>query len=116
MVNQMELSMLPSWRPLRWLLSVAWTVFLCIVLLQPESDPVISLGLPSGPQTLAREAFFTTLHVLAFALTCTLWYWTWRGHAAFRKSLALACIMAFAFGSGDGIPASFRARSPSLFY
>lgn len=102
-------------RPARWLAAITWSVLLCILLLQPEADPVINLGLPTGPQTLAREAFFTALHIVAFALTCTLWYWTWRGHLAFGASLALGIAFAIALGAATEFLQSFAPdRYPSL--
>lgn len=92
-----------------------WTVLLCVLLLQPEADPVINLGLPTGPQTLAREAFFTALHIVAFALTCALWHWTWRGHLAFRASLALGIGIAVALGAATEFLQSFAPdRYPSF--
>ena len=104
-----------SFRPIRWLAAIAWTILLSILLLQPEADPVISLGLPTGPQTLAREAFFTALHMMAFALTCALWYWTWQGHLAFGASLALGIVFAFVLGAATEFLQSFAPdRYPSL--
>ena len=69
---------IPSWfhhRLLRWTAAIAWSIWISILLIQSEANPIISLGLPSGPQTFARELFFTCLHLLAFAITCTLWQW-----------------------------------------
>lgn len=101
-------------RPVRWLAALAWSILLSILLLQPESDPVFNLGLPAGPQTLAREAFFTTVHVLAFAITCVLWFWTWRGHLPFPASLALGCVMAMALGAATEFLQAFAPdRYPS---
>ena len=102
-------------RPIRWLAALAWSILLSILLLQPEADPVINLGLPTGPQTLAREAFFTMLHIVAFALTCALWYWTWRSHLAFGASLALGIAFSIALGAATEFLQSFAPdRYPSL--
>ena len=103
-----------SFRPTRWLAALAWSILLSVLLLQPESDPLINLGLPSGPQTLAREAFFTTVHVIAFALTCALWFWAWHGHSGFRGSLALGCAIAIVLGAATEFLQSFAPdRYPS---
>ena len=102
-------------RPIRWLAALAWSVLLCVLLLQPEADPVINLGLPTGPQTLAREAFFTALHMAAFALTCALWYWAWQGHLAFGASLALGISFAIILGAATEFLQSFAPdRYPSV--
>ena len=55
--------------PARWSLAIGWSLLLTLLLLQPEADPLIDLGLPGG-QSLGREILFSALHLLAFALTC----------------------------------------------
>ena len=61
---------IPSWfhhRLLRWTAAIAWSIWISILLIQSEANPIISLGLPSGPQTFAAR---TVLHLLAFAGLC----------------------------------------------
>ncbi len=84
---------------LRWTTAIAWSIWLTILLLQPESDPIINLGLPTGPQTFLRELFFTCVHLLAFALTCALWQWALSAVMGLRASIALACIFAICLGA-----------------
>ena len=91
-----------SWfqhRPLRWTLAIAWSTFITIVLIQPEADPIINLGLPTGPQTFLRELFFSSLHLLAFAITCALWQWALSASMPVRASIALGCVLAIGLGA-----------------
>ncbi|MCY4019212.1 MAG: VanZ family protein [Chloroflexi bacterium] len=91
-----------SWfdhRALRWTAAIVWSVWITILLIQPEADPIINLGLPSGPQTFLRELFFTCMHVLAFAITCALWQWALSASMQIRASIALACIIAIVLGA-----------------
>lgn len=84
-------------RPMRWALAIGWTLLLTLLLLQPEADPIIDLGLPGG-RSLLREIFFSALHLLAFALTFTLWFWTLRSALPARASWLAAVLIALALG------------------
>lgn len=84
--------------PARWTLALGWTLLLTLFLLQPEAEPLIDLGLPRGESTLQRELFFSALHLLAFALTCFIWFWTFHFGANLKRSLLAAVIIAFALG------------------
>ncbi|MCY4537202.1 MAG: VanZ family protein [Chloroflexi bacterium] len=91
-----------SWfhhRLLRWTSALVWSIWITILLVQPEADPIINLGLPTGPQTFLRELFFTCLHLLAFAITCALWYWALSASMRTRASLAVACTIALGLGA-----------------
>jgi len=95
------LKQIPSWfhrPPLRWASAIIWSIWITILLIQPEADPIINLGLPSGPQTFLRELFFTCTHLLAFALTCALWQSALSASMPTRASIALACIIALCLG------------------
>lgn len=83
--------------PARWSLAIFWTLLLTLLLLQPEAEPLIDLGLPGG-QSLWREILFSALHLLAFALTCALWFWTLSGAFPYRASLLAAVAIALALG------------------
>ena len=83
--------------PVRWIVAICWTLLLTLLLLQPEADPLIDLGLPGG-QSLWREILFSALHLLAFALTCVLWFWTLRSALPSRTSLLAAALIAVALG------------------
>ncbi len=81
-----------------WALAIGWTALLCVLLLQPEQDPLIPTGLPSGPNTPARELAFTLLHLFAFGLTCALWFGALRQRFAFQPSIAMALGIAVVIG------------------
>ena len=83
---------------LRWLLAILWSLLLTLFLLQPEADPLIDLGLPRGDSTVQRELFFSALHLLAFALTCMMWFWALRGAFNPPISLFAAFFIAIALG------------------
>lgn len=84
--------------PLRWALAIAWSLTLTLLLLQPEADPVIDLGLPRGDSSLEREIFFSALHLLAFAMTCGLWFWALARYIDRRASLYAAVLIAIGLG------------------
>lgn len=91
---------------LRGCLALAWTAFLCLLLLQPEADPLVDLGIPEGENTLLRELAFGAVHLAAFAFTCSLWTWALAARfrlqnsvlAAVTISLALGCLTELAQG------------------
>ncbi len=83
---------------LRWLLAILWSLLLTLFLLQPEADPLIDLGLPRGDSTVQRELFFSALHLLAFALTCMMWFWALLGAFNPPISLFAAIFIAIALG------------------
>jgi len=104
-----------KFRPLRWLVALAWTVFISIILVQPEQQPVINTGIPPGPNTLEREIIFTTLHLIAFGTTCAVWFWAWFGHLSLMKSLLFALVIAVVIGSVTEYLQTFAPdRHPSL--
>lgn len=39
----------------RYLIALAWTIYLCILLVQPEQQPLIPTTLPPGPPSFERE-------------------------------------------------------------
>ncbi len=84
--------------PTRWTMAIGWSLLLTLFLLQPEADPIIDLGLPRGDSTLAREAFFSGLHLLAFAVTCALWFYALRGGSDRLKPLLAALGIAIVLG------------------
>ncbi len=101
--------------PARWSLAIGWSLLLTLLLLQPEADPLIDLGLPGG-QSLGREILFSALHLLAFALTCFLWFWTLRSSLPLRGSLLAAVLIALALGIGtEALQSLTLDRHASVF-
>jgi VanZ family protein len=58
---------------LHWIVTLLWTIFLTILLLQPEAQPIIPTGIPPAPPSFERELFFSSLHFLFFGITALLW-------------------------------------------
>ena len=82
----------------RWTLAIGWTLLLTLFLLQPEAEPLIDLGLPRGESSLQRELFFSALHLLAFALTCLMWFWTFHFASKLKRRLLAAVVIAISLG------------------
>ena len=97
---------------MRFCAAIAWTILLCILLVQPDDRRLIETGIPRGPNTLPRELFFAAAHLLAFAMTCFLWFRAWSRRMAWRRSLALACGMALFIG---GVTEALQAFSPERY-
>ena len=91
----------------RYAIAIFWSVLLTLFLLQPEADPVIDLGLPGGDNTLAREVFFSTLHLIAFGITCFCWFWALQRNLKVKTSLAIACLIAIVLGGATEMLQSF---------
>ena len=91
----------------RYAIAILWSALLTLFLLQPEADPVIDLGLPSGDNTLSRELFFSTLHLIAFGITCFCWFWALQRNLKIRTSLLGACLIAILLGGATEMLQSF---------
>ena len=83
---------------LRGGLALAWTALLCLLLLQPEADPLLDLGIPEGDNTLARELAFSAVHLVAFAVTCAVWQWALSSKLELRRGLVAAVLISLALG------------------
>lgn len=91
----------------RWSIAILWSALLTLFLLQPEADPLIDLGLPQGENTLARELFFSALHLVAFGITCFWWFWALQRNLNIRASLLVACLLSFVLGGATESLQSF---------
>ena len=93
--------------PVRLALAFAWSLLLCILLLQGEADPLIDLGLPKGDNTLLRELAFSTLHLLVFGATSLCWHWALPDRLGARVRLVAACFITIALGISTEILQGF---------
>lgn len=84
--------------PARWLLALAWTGWITLILVQSEAQPVVDLGIPPGSDTLERELFFTSAHLAAFAVLAALWWWALAAHLPGRRALVIAVVVAVGTG------------------
>lgn len=85
--------------PVRWLAALFWTVWIGILLVQPERQPLIYTGIPPAPSTLEREILFTTAHIIAFIALTGLWRWALLAHLSPLKALMAAAGFALVFGA-----------------
>lgn len=93
-MRPIHLPMLPHWLEhplLKWSITLLWTSFFFIVLIQSTYHPVINTGIPPGPPTFEREFMFTSLHIIGYITTTTLWWWA---AGPSRKSLFIAMTIA----------------------
>ncbi len=79
-------------------MALGWTIWISIILIQPESQPLIDIGVRPAPPTLEREIFFTSLHVIAFATMAALWWWALMERLPHWRALLAAVIIAIGFG------------------
>jgi VanZ family protein len=86
--------------PVRWLIAVAWMVFLTILLLQPLDNPVIPTGVKPAPPTFMREVYFSSMHALIFSITAIIWTWTLVKHFSIRTAMWITVIALFVYGIG----------------
>lgn len=60
-------------KTLHWFIAIAWTIFLSILLLQPESQTIIPTGIQPAPPSLKREILFSTVHLVTMGFTAIIW-------------------------------------------
>ena len=85
--------------PIRWLLAIAYTLLITVILLQSAVQPVIDTGIPPGPPSFERELFFSIMHVLGFGLLTVLWWWALLVYLPHRRALIVAVVIALVFGA-----------------
>ena len=98
--------------PIRWIVVILWTIFISILLIQPEQNQLINTGIPPGPNTLEREILFTSAHLISFGITCALWFWAWFGHLSLTRSLLLGVVFAIVIG---GVTEYLQIYSPNRY-
>lgn len=82
----------------RWIALTIWMAVFLTYLLQSEGTPILSTGIPPGPPSLAREAFFTTIHLIAYTMTTMLWTWALITVMPVRRALIVTFVIVFAMG------------------
>ena len=83
---------------IRWMILAVWMIIFLTYLLQSEAAPVLSTGIPPGPPTPAREAFFTTIHLLAYTLNTLLWTWALITVLPLKRTLIAAFVIVLSMG------------------
>jgi VanZ family protein len=88
-----------NWPPMiRWIILVMWMVVFLIYLLQSEAAPILSTGIPPGPYSPERDAFFTGIHLLAYTFTTLLWTWAISAHMTLRYTLIATFVIVLSMG------------------
>lgn len=115
---QTIIKIINSW-PVRWAVTLLWTAVLVIILVQPENQPIINTGVQPAPPTLEREIAFTSLHVVSFFITTSLWIWTLTGFphsdAPHQGKLWVAVSIALSIGFvTEGLQSNVPGRALQL--
>jgi len=82
----------------RWIVLIVWVAIFLTYLLQTEAHPILSTGVPAGPPTPEREAFFSTVHLLAYVLNTALWAWALVTIMPLRRALITTFIVVLSMG------------------
>ena len=106
MTQQPERHFLPV---ILWVLTVSWMVFLTIVLLQSQTQPIINTGIPAAPPSFKRELFFSSMHLIFFGFTACLWVMALSQHLPLRDALIATFVLLVAYGVLTEI---LQGRSP----
>jgi len=83
---------------IRWMVLIAWMGVFLIYLLQSEAHPVLSTGIPPGPYSPERDAFFSSVHLMAYIVTTLLWVWTLITMLPFTRALITTFIIVISMG------------------
>jgi VanZ family protein len=83
----------------RGLYALAWTVLLCVTLVQSSSQPVIGPAAPPAPPDLGRELFLTAGHIIGFSVLTVLWQWTLMTRWSPTRAVMLAVMIALMIGT-----------------
>ena len=98
-----------------WLGTVSWMIFMTIILLQPENQPIVNTGIPPAPPSFKRELFFSSIHLIFFGFTAGLWGYTLRQHLQLKQALLLASILIIGYGVlTEILQGRTPGRSPQL--
>lgn len=83
---------------LRWLVALAWTVLVTVLLVQSSSEPVVGPAAPPGDPTLGRELMLVAGHVVAFSVLTALWWWAAQTMMPASRALFVAVVVAMVVG------------------
>jgi VanZ family protein len=85
-------------RSLRWATTLLWTIFLTILLLQPETQSIIPTGIQPAPPSIERELFFSTIHLIMFGITAFLWCLALETYFELRLTLVSVGLFIISYG------------------
>lgn len=82
----------------RWIVLIVWMAIFLTYLLQTEAHPILSTGVPPGPPTPERDAFFSTVHMLAYIVNTAFWAWALVTIMPLRRALITTFIVVLSMG------------------
>lgn len=85
-------------RPIRWIVTIAWMIFLTILLVQPETQQVIPTGIPPAPPSFKRELLFTCAHLAFFSITGLLWCFALEAYFEQRLTMISVALFILSYG------------------
>ena len=83
---------------LRWGITLTFTAFLAVLLLQSSGDPAVGPAAPPGDPTPARELELTLGHIFGFGGLTLLWWWALHSHLSTTQAIIGALAFSLAFG------------------
>jgi VanZ family protein len=102
--------------PVRWLLALAYTLLVTVMLVQSSGQPMIGPPAPPGPPSLLRELELTMGHIVAFSGLVVLWWWAMQAILSPPRALFVAVGFAVIFGFMSELAQTLVSdRQASLF-
>lgn len=102
--------------PVRWLLALAFTLLVTVLLVQSSSKPLLGSPAPPGAPDLKREIELTLGHVGAFFGLVVLWWWALQAVLPTPRALFVTVSFAIIFGLLTEMAQTLVAdRQASLF-
>jgi VanZ family protein len=83
---------------LRWIVLIVWMAIFLTYLLQSSAHPILSTGVPDGPPTPERDAFFSSVHLAAYTFTTLLWVWVLITMTSLKRALMIAFVIVMSMG------------------
>jgi VanZ family protein len=83
---------------IRWIVLTVWMAIFLTYLLQTEAAPVLATGIPPGPYSPERDAFFSTLHLLAYTMTTMLWMWALIAFLPLKRARRVTFVVVLSMG------------------
>lgn len=109
------LSLLES-APLRSGIALGYTLFVIIILVQPNRQPVIDLHIARETPGLMDQLWFGVGHMMLFAVMALMWLWSFYQRLPLFPALVMAFSVTLLVGVGTEIGQFLiSSRDPSLF-
>ncbi|MFN8371940.1 MAG: VanZ family protein [Anaerolineae bacterium] len=102
--------------PLRFGAALGYTLFVIIILIQPNRQPVIDLHIARETPSLLDQVWFGVGHTLLFAAMALIWFWSFYQRLPLYPAAVMAASVALLVGMGTEIGQFIvSSRDPSLW-